>query len=136
MLKRFDVYYNRKLKVLRSAGQAIGGAIGGAITDAAQRNDGNFTFKDLVVDTDPLQPKGKDVKMVGCDDRHEGEYDPSLISGGHDVLVTWFHFTIDGKEYHLRSFYQFQPENPQAVGPAAALAVERTVEAISGRIEL
>ncbi len=86
--------------------------------------------------SDPTRSKAKDVNMVGCDDRQEGEYDPSLISGGHDVIVSWLRFTVDGTEYHLRSFYQFQPEKPEDVNSAATLAVERTVEAVSSAIKL
>jgi hypothetical protein len=134
VLERFDVYYNRRLKMLHNAGMATGGIAGNIMEDASRQNAKVFTFKDLVVDPAPLLPKPPNVHLVGCDDAHEGEYDAAAISGGSDVIVTWVRFSVDGMPYHVRSFLQFQPESPEEVDKAIARAIDGTVQALSPAI--
>lgn len=138
VLERFDVYYNRRLKLLHQAGQGLGGIIGGVISDAGKQNWNVFSFKDLIVDTDPMKPKPENVHLVGCDDKHEGEFDPTQISAGHDVVITWLRFSFDEKPVQLRTFYQFQPD-PASQGPsidkAIETAIERSIEAAAAQVK-
>jgi hypothetical protein len=142
VLQRFDVYYNHRLKAVASGTAAAGGAVGGAVgasiqssgQDAAAVNRNVFTFKKIVIDPDPLKKQDPTEHWVGCDDEHEGEYSAKTITGGSDVVVTWLQFTLDGKPYQFRSFYQFQPEKNGDVEAAIAAAVALTIEGISPRV--
>jgi hypothetical protein len=142
VLQRFDVYYNHRLKAVASGTAAAGGAVGGAVgasiqssgQDAAAVNRSAFTFKKIVIDPDPLRKQDPTEHWVGCDDEHEGEYSANTVTGGSDVVVTWLQFTVDGRPYHFRSFYQFQPAKNGDVEVAIAAAVGLTIEGISPRV--
>lgn len=141
-LDRFDVYFNRRLHMLHMVGSggvggAVGAMIGAANEKAAKQNANVFTFDKLLVDADPETKRNGGENQVGCDNQHEGEYFPSEISGGHDVLVTWMRFTVDGKPYHFRTFYQFQPEFDKArISAGIKEAMTMSVQAVAPRIEL
>jgi hypothetical protein len=74
--------------------------------------------------------------QVGCDNRHEGEYYPSEISGGHDVVVTWLKFTVDNQPYYFKTFYQFQPDGKDQIMAGIREAVEMSINGIAPRIQL
>ena len=142
VLARFDVYFNRRLHMLHMVGSGgVGGAVGAIIGQtnekAAHQNANVFTFDKLIVDADPENKRNPLQNQVGCDNEHEGEYFPSEISGGHDVVVTWLRFTVDGKPYYFRSFYQFQPDFDKAkIAAGIKEAMTLSVQAIAPRIEL
>ncbi len=142
VLQRFDVYYNHRLKAVATGTAAAGGAVGGAIgagiqgsgRSAAAANRDAFTFKKVVIDPDPLRKQDPAEHWVGCDDEHEGEYSAKTVTGGSDVVVTWLQFSVDGRPYHFRSFYPFQPEKTGDVEAAIGAAVALTVEGIGPRV--
>jgi hypothetical protein len=142
VLDRFDVYLNRRLHMLHilgsgGVGGAVGAAIGQANEGAARQNASVFAVDKLILDTDPETNRHPGQNQVGCDNQHEGEYYPSEISGGHDVVVTWLRFSVDGKPYHLRTFYQFQPEFDKArIAAGIKEAMTLSVQAVAPRIEL
>lgn len=142
VLDRFDIYFNRRLNMLHIVGAGgVGGAVGAMINqanqDAAHQNARVFTVDKLIVDGTPETDRYPGKNQVGCDNRHEGEYYPLEISGGHDVVVTWLQFTVDGKPYHYRTFYQFQPAfDKQKIAAGIKEAMTLSVQAIAPRIEL
>jgi hypothetical protein len=136
VLERFDVYYNHRLQALHVVGGALGdGVIKSMDERAAHQNSTVFTFDKLLVDTNPDVDRHPGENQVGCDNRHEGEYYPSEISGGHDVVVTWLKFSVDGHPYYFRTFYQFQPDNKEAVAAGLKEALQMTAQAIAPRIQ-
>jgi hypothetical protein len=135
VVERYDVYYNARARMLGSAaGFPGGGILASMIRDrlkaGAQAGDRVYAPEDLVLDTDPLQPKSPDAHVIGCDDQREGEYDGSQFSGV-DVVVTWVQFTVDGKPYHARSFLAVQPKGKEDMARAVALASEQTFAALA-----
>lgn len=137
VLQRFDVYYNHRLKALKQASIGTGGIVGQIMAETARQNENVFTYKQILIDLDPAShPRPKNENQVGCDDANEGEYYASEITGGADVIVTWLKFTIDGKPYHVRSFYPFHPEEKPEVAQAIRKAIGLTVEGASTRIRL
>lgn len=141
VLERFDVYYNHRLKALHTLGSGgLGGAVGFAIGDANQRaarqNSTVFTYDKLLIDTEPETDRHPGQNQVGCDNRHEGEYYPSEVSGGHDVIVTWLKFSVDGHPYYFRTYYQFQPEGKDDVSTAIRSALQMSVQGVAPRIQL
>jgi hypothetical protein len=136
VLQRFDVYYNHRLNALHVLGGVVGGLIGGAIEDAAHQNSTVFTVDKVLIDTDPEVNRHPGENQVGCDNRHEGEYYPSEISGGHSVIVTWMKFTVDERPYYFRSFYQFTPEGKQMVADGINEALQMSINGIASKIKL
>ena len=141
VLQRFDVYYNYRLKILHALGSAgIGGAVGSTIEQmneqAAHQNAGIFTFDKLLIDINPEADRHPGENQVGCDNAHEGEYYPSEISGGYDVVVTWFKFTVDDHPYEFRTFYQFQPEDKPATLAGINEAIRMSVQGVAQKIQL
>jgi hypothetical protein len=135
-LQRFDVYQNKRLKMLHTVGALEGGYVGYRLEKAGLVNSSLYTFKKLLIDADPMTKRGKKEHQVGCDDRKEGEYYSSEISGGHDVIVTWLVFSVDDKPYAFRSFYQYQPIAKEDVAAATSESIHETIEAIAQRINV
>jgi hypothetical protein len=137
VLQRFDVYYNYRLKILHALGNAgIGGIIGSTMAQqAAYQNMGIFTFQKIFIDTNPEVDRYPGQNQVGCDNAHEGEYYPVEISGGYDVVVSWFKFTVDGRPYEFRTFYQFQPQDKPATLAGINEAIRMSVLGISQKIQ-
>jgi len=134
-LFRFDVFYNKRLKQLHAA-SAMGGIAGMMALDAAERGFYGFMKDDLLIDSVPeTYPLKTDEISVGCDDENEGEYFPSRVSGGHDVVVIWLKFTIDEKLYHYRTLYQFQPLTEKAIQKGIATAIEKSIAGIASKIK-
>lgn len=137
VLLQFDVYYNKRLKQLHAAGSAIGGIIGDAAENAASRGYFGFMNKNFLIDTIPGSfPLKTGEVSVGCDNENEGEYYPSRVSGGHDVVVSWFKFSVDGKIYHFRTEYQFQPENEAQIQAGISKAIDISLENIAAQIKI
>lgn len=136
VLQRFDVYQNQRLKMLHNVGAMEGGYIGYRLEKAGLINADLYTFKKLMVDTNPMKKRGKNEHQVGCDDRKEGEYYSSEISGGHDVIVTWLVFSVDGKAYAFRTFYQYQPATKADISAGIDESLHETIDAIAQRIAM
>jgi hypothetical protein len=141
VLEQFDVYYNHRLTALHVLGSGgIGGVVGASIGDAndraAHQNSSVFTVDKVLIDTDPEVNRHPGENQVGCDNRHEGEYYPSEISGGHDVIVTWMKFTVDARPYYFRSFYQFTPDGKGMVADGIKEALQMFVNGIAPKIKL
>lgn len=131
VLHRFDIYDNKRLRLLSNAGNFMGGAIGAAVSSSARRATGDRVFTDrLVVHVDP-DPSyvPDDENPIGCNGRGEGEYFASEISAGHSVMVTWLRFDVDGTPYHLRTFYPYQEITLDALEHAKREAVRLSVAA-------
>gem|GEM_PF-1354493 len=139
VLQRFDVYYNHRLRQLNALSNAgLGGSIVASMNyAAAHQNMGIFTFDKLIMDTKPEVDRYPGQNQVGCDNAHEGEYYPSEISGGYDVVVSWFKFTVDDHPYEFRTFYQFQPgDDKQAQTAGIDDAIRMSVKGIAQQIQL
>jgi hypothetical protein len=134
VLERFDVYHNYRLKALSRVGQGAGGVIGDALVRAGRVNEDVFTFDKLIIDPRPGQSRHEGENVVGCDDRQEGDYYASQISGGHDVIVTWLGFRVDDTPYLIKSYYQFQPETKPQVVQAIGDAMRMTVAGAASRL--
>lgn len=138
VLQRFDVYYNQRLRVLHALGNAgIGGIVGSSMAEqAAYQNMGVFTYDKLLIDAKPEVDRHPGENQVGCDNAHEGEYYPMEISGGYDVVVSWFKFTVDDHPYEFRTFYQLQVENKAAMLAGTDEAIRMSVQGIAKQIQL
>ncbi|MBI3479089.1 MAG: hypothetical protein HY016_01845 [Nitrosomonadales bacterium] len=137
ILERFDVYYNHRLKALHIASATFGGGIIGSMAEfSASQNKDVFTFDKLLIDTNPEKERHPGENHVGCDDAHEGEYYPSEISGGHDVVVTWLKFTVDNHPYYFRTYYQFQPDNKEQIAAGVKEALQMSIKGIAPRLKL
>jgi hypothetical protein len=136
VLKRFDVYYNWRLRLLGFVGSSAMGAIVTVPARSASRQNKDVwtdeTFHvELVGDSSGSQ-RGN---QVGCDDAGEGEYFAGEVRGGHDVIVTWLRFAIDEQDYHLRSFHQFVYAGEDSVLQNAIAAVLRTIRSVPALVE-
>ena len=137
VLRRFDVYFNYRLAMLHIAGGAIGGIVGRAIAQSGEVNKNVFTFKKIILVTDPLQIKHDPKEhQVGCDNAHEGEYYASEITGGNDVVVTWLSFDVDKVPYQFESYYQLQPDNQSSIALGIAEAIRMTIEGAATKVRL
>jgi hypothetical protein len=139
VLQRFDVYYNHRLRQLHAISNAgLGGPIVSSMNAvAAYQNMGIFTFDKLLIDTKPEVDRYPGQNQVGCDNAHEGEYYPSEISGGHDVVVSWFKFTVDDHPYEFRTFYQFQPDDDKKLQiDGIGDAIRMSIQGIAKQIQL
>lgn len=134
VLERFDVYHNKRLRMLAIAGEGLGGGIGNGIARVGRVNEDVFTFDKLQVDINPGAFTIPEENMVGCDKAREGEYYASQISGGHDVIVTWLEFKIDSVDYKLRTFYQFQPTTKADIAAGIAEAIHMSIGAAASRV--
>lgn len=135
-LTQFDVYYNKRLKQLNAVAPSLGGGI---ITDiamaAAERGHYGFMSKNFLIDSVPKSfPLKTDEVVVGCDDANEGEYYPSRVSGGHDVVVSWFTFSVGRKTLRFRTLYQFQPESKDDIQKGISIALDRSIKEIAARL--
>lgn len=137
-LTQFDIYYNNRLKLLHAFGKVFSGGVAGDMaTQAAKRGHYGFMDKNFLIDSIPQSFPFKTEEVVaGCDNANEGEYYPSRVTGGHDVIVGWYKFTIDGKPYHFRTLYQFQPETKEDVGAGFTTSIKKSIEAIAKQIKI
>lgn len=144
-LNRFDVYYNWRLRALEAAGPAVGAALGGVlgaaigseISNSANQKQGTFVFEDLVIELDPENiPVDEDARYVGCKGKHEGDYKVGLVSGGHDVVITWLNFNIGAQKYSYKTYYQTQLDESGGMPQSVEAALEKTFAAISENIVL
>lgn len=136
VLHRFDVYDNRRLKMLSFAGSFIGGAVGREIAMAANRASGRLVHLDrLVVHVDP-DPSfvPDDENPIGCNGRGEGEYFASQVSAGHSVVVTWLRFDVDGVPFHFRTFYPYQEDEAERIEHAKLESVRLSVRAATAMV--
>ena len=141
VLQKFDVYYNYRLRALHTLGSGgVGGFVGAAIQQtndqAARQNLSIFVVDKILIDTKPGENRHPDQNQVGCDNRGEGEYYPSEISGGHDVVVTWLKFTVDNRLYYFRTYYQFQPGNKAEIAAGISEAIQMSIRNIALRIQI
>jgi hypothetical protein len=138
VLNRFDIYDNHRLQSLHKLSQVTGGVASDIARDAAAQNKNVFTFDKLILDADPMVNRHPGMNMVGCDDAHEGEYYPSEVSGGYSAIVTWFSFSVDGKPYMFRTFYQVQVDRTDNEKRSANVksAISESIHAIAPRIVL
>ena len=141
VLQRFDVYYNYRLKLIHTLGSAgLGGVVGMSVDQAnqqvARQNMGIVVFDKLLIDTNPEVDRHSGQNQVGCDNAHEGEYYPMEISGGYDVVVSWFKFTVDGHPYEFRTFYQYQPQDKAALIAGIDEAIRMSIKGVAQKVEL
>lgn len=129
VLQRFDVYYNYRLKQIHALS---GGLFGSPI----RLTPGVFFYDKLLIDTNPEVDRYPGMHQVGCDNAHEGEYYPVEISGGYDVVVSWFKFTVDGRPYEFRTFYQYQPQDKAATLAGIDEAIRMSVQGIAKQVQL
>jgi hypothetical protein len=135
VLRRFDVYFNYRLKALDTAGKAIGGAVGHEISRVGEVNKDVFEFQKLLVDRNPEAVRHPEENQVGCDREHGGEYYASEISGGHSVIVTWVKFEVDGHPIHVRTYYQFQPSPGMELPAGIRDAMGMTLQAVAPLVQ-
>jgi hypothetical protein len=136
-LEQFDVYYNQRLKSLSGAGTAMGGIVGQMIASSANNSNFGFTYNNLLVDIIPdTYPIETTENAVGCDNANEGEYYPSRVTAGHDVVVTWLKFQIDDESYHFRTLYQVQPEGLDEIDEAISTAIIESMKAVTQQIRI
>ncbi|MEP1553022.1 hypothetical protein, partial [Paraglaciecola sp.] len=129
-------YPYKRLKQLQAASY-IGGIAGMMAANAAKRGYYGFMTDDLLVDSVPeTYPLKTDEISVGCDNHNEGEYFPSRVSGGHDVVVIWLKFEIDERPYHFRTLYEFQPFTEEAIQNGIGEAIESSISRIASKIEI
>jgi hypothetical protein len=137
VLERFDVYENNRLHALHAVGAAMGGGlISAALESAAHQNKNVFTTDKLIVDTRPGVDRHPSENQVGCSNRGEGEYYPSEISGGSDVIVIWLKFSVDERPYAFRTYYQFQPERREQVASGIKEAIELSLKAVAAQVQI
>lgn len=136
-LTQFDVYYNRRLKLLNAAAPALGGGIASDIARrTAERGHYGFMYKNFLIDTPQTFPMKTEEVVVGCDNANEGEYYPSRVSGGHDVVVSWFAFTVNDQSYNFRTLYQFQPESREDIQKGIAKAIDKSLGEIAIKLKI
>ena len=133
-LERFDIYRNWRTRLLRFAGQTMGGAV---VSGQAHKLDAEHN-PDVVQEAFSLQQDPGDGRgartenQIGCDGVGEGEYFPSEVTRGHDVIVIWLNFKVDGQPYRFRSMYQFQytdlPGNDKAVADAIKVTIREVAK--------
>jgi len=111
-LKRFDVYFNRRLGALADAANlhvpittSSGLVVVGGSTPAPRGSGDTDFILDTIPETYPIRTT---ENAVGCDGENEGEYYSSRTSAGIGAIVTWLEFSVSRKEYHFRSVYQIQ----------------------------
>lgn len=137
VLNRFDVYTNRRQRMVEQAYSSVGpGLIADVASNWANRNLLVVSSTDLLLDLDPLTPRLTDDDIVGCSYQGEGEYYWPEITGGHNVVVTWLKFDVDGKPYLFRTFFHYEPTPRISTDAAVNRAVRETFKAIAPRIDL
>jgi hypothetical protein len=137
VLEQFDVYENHLLNALHAVGSMFGGGLFVAtLESAAHQNKDVFTTDKLIVDTKPGVDRHPKENQVGCSNRGEGEYYPSEISGGSDVVVIWLKFSVDDHPYAFRTYYQFQPAGREQVAAGIKDAIELSVNAIAAQVQI
>jgi hypothetical protein len=137
VLERFDVYYNHRLEALGvlASGESHT-VLGDELEKAAHQNQGLYFSDKLLIDTNPEVDRHPTKNQVGCTNSHEGEYYSEEISGGYDVVVSWFEFSVDGHPYEFRTFYQLQPKDKAAIASGINEAIRMSVEQIAKKIKL
>lgn len=138
VLERFDVYYNRRTRTLRVAHAGMfGGALGGAALALVDSANYEFAYENLLVDVVPeTYPINTDEDAVGCDGENEGEYYPSRVAVGNDVIIIWLKFRVDAVQYHFRTLYQIKPETRDGVRDAIMVAIRKSIAAASTKVKL
>ena len=139
VLERFDVYQNQRLRTLSASG-AAGGLILAAVASAADnKNNKAMDLENFSLKSNPGDGRWKPREnQVGCDGRKEGEYYASEVNRGHDVVVTWLEFTVDGTPYSFRSAYQYQFDDTSSrtADDKVFQAIDLTVTAVASEILL
>jgi hypothetical protein len=135
-LKRFDVYRNYRVRLLKAAGQSIGGVVvpGQARKLEAQQNPkvATLTFS---LQQNPGNGRGDSAEnQIGCDGASEGEYFPSQVAPDNDAIVVWLSFTIDGTPYDFRSMLQFGYVSQEANDRAVSYAINETLQAVAKKL--
>jgi hypothetical protein len=135
-LNRFDVYRNWRLRLLSRAGSSMGGALGyGIARNADEKNNPTASLPPFLIQEHPGNGRSNDQEnQIGCDGKAEGEYYPSQVNGGSDVIVTWLSFTVDGKAYDFRSTYQFHFDAEGGNDKAVRTAVTTTIKEAAAKI--
>lgn len=137
-LDRFDVYHNLRLRLLSFAGTGLGGAVGHEIArNADEKNNPAVDLPPFVLVENPGNGRPDNHEnQIGCDGAAEGEYYPSQVNGGSDVIVVWLNFKVDAKPYSYRSMYQFHFDSQGGEGIAVITAIRTTIDAVASRILL
>lgn len=139
VLEQFDVYQNYRLRSL-SGTRAMGGAVFAAVAGAAdKKNNKASDLENFSIRENPGEGRWKTGEnQVGCDGRGEGEYYASEANGGHDVIVTWLKFTVDGTPYHFRSAYQYQfdESTSKTADDKVRVAIELTIASVASALRL
>ena len=121
-IKRFDVYHNERLQLLGT----------GVVTDRTPEPDSSKTKLILYRLAGDSMPE-LDESAVGCNGTNEGEYYASRVIEGSEVIVSWIHFSYEGKDHHFRSTYQFRPKSDHVniVNHAVAEALDASMKQIA-----
>jgi hypothetical protein len=135
-LDRFDVYHNWRLRLLSAAGNSMGGAVGATIARKAdEKNNPTTSLPQFVLQENPGNEHGGDQEnQIGCDAKGEGEYYPSQVNGGNDVIIVWLGFTVDGRPYSYRSMFQFHFDEAGGKDQAVGAAISATIREIAAGI--
>jgi hypothetical protein len=130
VLERFDVYMNGQVSTRLAAYDIVVSMYGGLqyILPNAPINER------AILEMNPQVPAPKGVKMVGCEDRAEGAYNAAYGQSGHNMIVTWLAFSIDGVPYVFRSNYLYQAKNMTEANQVIDRALRATVGGVAERI--
>ena len=137
-LSRFDVYRNWRLRLLSKAGNGMGSALGSAIAqNADEKNNPTAALPPFSIEENPGNGRPDEHEnQIGCDGKAEGEYYPSHVNGGSDVIVVWLRFKVDGKSYDFRSMYQFHFDADGGKDKAVTTAIASTIKEVAARVSL
>ncbi|MBS0516220.1 MAG: hypothetical protein JSS16_12205 [Proteobacteria bacterium] len=135
-LKRFDVYRNYRVRLLKAAGHSIGGVV---VPDQAQKLEAqqnpNAPALTFSLQQNPGNGRGSATEnQIGCDGVSEGEYFPSQVAPENDAIVIWLSFTIDGIPYEFRSMLQFGYVSSAANDRAVSYAIDETLQAVAKKL--
>ena len=135
-LKRFDVYRNYRVRLLKAAGQSIGGVV---VPDQARKLQAQQNPKvaalTFSLQQNPGNGRGDSAEnQIGCDGTSEGEYFPSQVAPDNDAIVIWLSFTIDGTSYDFRSMLQFGYVSLEANDRAVSYAIDETLQAVAKKL--
>lgn len=130
ILERFDVYQNGQLAMLRAVNDIVVSQYGGwkYILPNAPANERTL------LETNPQVPAPKGTWMVGCDDNAEGAYNGAYAQRGHNVIVTWLAFKIDGAPFVFRSNYQHKAKDKAELSQVIDRALRATIWGVAQRI--
>ncbi len=130
ILERFDVYQNGQLAMRRAATDIVVSQYGGwkYILPNAPANER------ALLETNPQVPAPKGTWMVGCEDNAEGAYNGAYAQRGHNVIVTWLAFRIDGAPFVFRSNYQHKAKDKAELSQVIDRALRATIWGVAQRI--